>query len=157
MAGVQEPPLPVTLRPAFVPVLFRMMPFEGFVLLPVTEILWNVSPLVPIVVLLTLSAVPVVVVSVFTTDVALPHGFLSQILTVPAEVAGAVACDVNAALAPVVRFIPPEKLYVAVDVTLVSIKIPEPVLVSAPVKVTVPLVLLATLIRRAVVLVIVPA
>ena len=66
---MQEPPLPVTVNPAVVPVLFRTIPLVGSVLLPVTVMVLNVSPLAPIVVLATLSAVPVVVVSVLTIEV----------------------------------------------------------------------------------------
>ena len=59
----------------------------------------KVRPLAPIVVLATLSAVPVVVVRVFTIEV-----LFWVALTVPPPVA------VNAALAPVLRLMPPLKL-----------------------------------------------
>src|SRR5438045_1287020 len=64
VAGVQAPPLPMILK-APVPVAFKTMPLEGFVLLPVTLMLRNVNPLAPIV-LETLRAVPVVDAIVLT-------------------------------------------------------------------------------------------
>ena len=73
-----EPAAPVTVKPPDAPVLFRKMPFEP----PFEEMLRNVRPLAPMVVLATLSAVPVVVVSVFTIEV-----LFCVALTVPPPVA----------------------------------------------------------------------
>src|SRR5687767_13302643 len=55
-AAVQVPPLPRTVRPPLAPVLLSTIPLAA----PLAEILRNVSPLPPIVVLATLRAVPVV-------------------------------------------------------------------------------------------------
>src|SRR5436190_15415205 len=60
---MQVPALPVTVKPAVVPVLLRTIPFVA----PFAEMLWNFRPVEPIVVLATLSAGAVVVVRVFTT------------------------------------------------------------------------------------------
>ena len=49
--------LPVTINAPAAPVVFSTMPFGA----PFAEMLWNVSPLAPMVVLATFSAVPVVV------------------------------------------------------------------------------------------------
>jgi hypothetical protein len=56
-------PSPVTVSPAE-PALFRKIPFGA----PFELMLLNVSPLAPIVVVSTLSGVPVVVVSVFAVE-----------------------------------------------------------------------------------------
>jgi hypothetical protein len=58
-------PSPVIMKPPEVPVLFKTMPLRGSVapeLLP-EEMLWNVSPLAPIVVLATFNAVAVFVLA----------------------------------------------------------------------------------------------
>ncbi len=52
---LQVPPLPVTMKRPDEPVLFSTIPFDA----PLAEMLWNVSPLAPMVVLATFSAVPV--------------------------------------------------------------------------------------------------
>src|SRR2546423_15619197 len=65
-AEVQLPPLPDTVKPPLDPVLLRAMPLVGVPALPVTLMLRKVSPLAPMVVLATLSAVPVVEVMVLT-------------------------------------------------------------------------------------------
>ena len=113
VAGVQGLPLPVILRP-LAPVAVIMIPFAGSVLLPVTEILRNVRPLAPIVVLATLSAVPVVVVNVLTILV-----LFCVALTVPPPVA------VKAALAPVLKFNPAVKLIVAPVFVVRVMPVPE--------------------------------
>src|SRR5438445_13560668 len=102
VAWVQAPPLPVTLSPALVPVLVITMPLDGLVLLPVTLILRNVRPLAPMVVFATLSAVPVVVVSVLTIVV-----LFCVAVTVPPPVA------VKALFAPVDNERPPVNATVA--------------------------------------------
>jgi hypothetical protein len=86
-------PPPVTVNPAVAPVVFSTMPFAA----PFAEILWNVRPVPPMVVLATFSAVPVVVVIVLTSGpvAAAAHGFSSHTSTVPPLVA------VKAGLAPV--------------------------------------------------------
>src|SRR5262245_62832066 len=84
VAELQTPPLPVTVRPAVAPVVFNTIPFAA----PLAEMLRNVRPVPPMVVLVTVSAVPVVVVIVLTT--------LLLLLTVPPPVA------VKAGLLPVV-------------------------------------------------------
>ena len=61
-AAVHAPPFPVTVSPAVLPVLLSTIPFAP----PFAEMLRNVTPLAPIVVLATFSAVPVVVVSVLS-------------------------------------------------------------------------------------------
>src|SRR5262245_66622682 len=48
-------PVPVTVSPPLAPVVLRMMPLVA----PLAEMSWKVSPLAPIVVFATLSAVPV--------------------------------------------------------------------------------------------------
>ena len=87
-------PLPVTVSPPEVPVLDRLIPG----LAPLDEMLWKVSPPEPIVVLETLSAVPVVVVIVLPVPVA---------ETVPPPVAE------NPVLVPVLMLSVPLKLIVA--------------------------------------------
>src|ERR1700759_2467872 len=87
-------PLPVTVRWPLEPVLLSTMPLTA----PLAEMSWNVMLLVPIVVLATLSAVPVVVVMLFAALVA---------LTVPPLVALKPAWDVESMLRA------PEKLTVA--------------------------------------------
>src|SRR5262245_37394327 len=99
----QVPALPVTVRPAVAPVLFRIMPLAA----PLAEMLWNLSPFAPMEVLATFSAVAVVVVSAFTTAEPEPQGFLSQTSTVPPPVAS------KAELAPVLTFMPPWNRIVA--------------------------------------------
>ena len=119
-----------------VPVWFRMMPFGA----PLAEMLRNVRPLAPIVVLATLSAVPVVVVIVLTRAPAAGlHGFSSQTLTVPPPVA------VKAALAPVDSSRPPEKVIVAPVLLVSEMPLPSPSLpsVMAPVKLLAPPVVFA--------------
>src|SRR5438046_10336326 len=63
---LQVPALPVTVKPAVVPVLLRTIPFVA----PLAEMLWNFRPVEPIVVFATFSAVPVGVVSVLATGPA---------------------------------------------------------------------------------------
>src|SRR5712691_6502137 len=65
-ADVQLPPLPVTVSPPLLPVVFRTMPG---VVPPADVMLRKVRPLAPIVVFTTLSAVPPLVVRVLTIDV----------------------------------------------------------------------------------------
>src|SRR5258706_1221558 len=105
-AEVHVPPLPETVRPP-VPALSSTMPLA----LPLSfeVILRNSNLFAPMVVLTTLSAVPVVVVSVLTNApvAAELHGFSSQTLTVPPPVA------VKAAFAEVESVRPPEKVIVA--------------------------------------------
>src|SRR5262249_4895277 len=60
-AEVRVRPFPVTLKKPVEPVWSRTMPLTA----PLDEMLRNVTPLAPIVVLATLRAVPVVVVMVF--------------------------------------------------------------------------------------------
>src|SRR5947207_3235202 len=118
-AAVHVPPLPLTVSPPVAPVLFRIMP--ALLLLPVESMLRNVSPLAPMVVLATFSAVPVVDVSVLAAPV---------ITSVPPPVA------VKPALAPelTTTF---EKLNV--ELVLVPVKLaPAPPTVVRPVKVNVP-------------------
>src|SRR5258706_13562728 len=76
-----EPTVPVTIRPPDAPVLFRIIPL----LPPFEEMLLNSRLLALIVVLVTLSAVPVVEVKVFTNPPvnAGLHGFSSQTVIVP--------------------------------------------------------------------------
>src|SRR5687768_12970346 len=62
---LQVPPLPVTVRPALVPVLNNTMPLEA----PLAEMLLNVSPPAPMSTLLTRNAMPVVVESTLVADV----------------------------------------------------------------------------------------
>src|SRR5688572_28135774 len=71
-AKVQVPPLPTTDNPPAPPVLLRRMPFVA----PFAEIFWNLSPLELMVVLVTLSAVPVVVVR---TLVFVPTGLTLRV------------------------------------------------------------------------------
>ena len=115
-------PVPVTVN-APLPVVFRLIPLTG----PLAEMLRNVSPLAPMVVLATLSAVPVVVVSVFTNAPAAGlHGFSSHTLTVPPPVA------VKAALAPVFSVIPPLNVNVDAALLLVSATPAPDVTLSEP-------------------------
>ena len=100
------PLLPVTFNP-LVPVLVRIMPLAGSVLLPVTLMLLKVSPLAPMVVFATLSAVPVVVVNAFTTAEPEAQSLVAQTFTVPPLVA------VNAAFVVVDRLKPPLNTKVA--------------------------------------------
>ena len=88
----------------------------------------KVKPLAPMVVLVTLSAVPVVVVSVLTIEV-----LFCVALTVPPPVA------VNAALTVVLKLRPPVKLMI--EPVLLSSEMPATpaaFAVTAPVRVTVP-------------------
>jgi hypothetical protein len=91
VATVQDPPLPPTVSPPLDPVLLSTIPFTA----PFEEMLRNLRPEAPIVVLDTLSALPVVVVSVLAVSVA---------VTVPPPVA------LNAVFVPVLRFSVPVKL-----------------------------------------------
>ena len=108
---------------------------------PLLEMLRNSRLFAPIVVLATLSAVAVVVVIVLTSApvAAGLHGFSSQTLIVPPPVA------VNAALAPVERTRPPEKVIVAPVLLVSEMPLPSPSLpsVMAPVKLLAPPVVLA--------------
>src|SRR5436190_24278341 len=96
------------------------------------EMLLKVSPLAPIVVLATLSAVPVVVVSVLTIVVL----FWVALTVPPLVAAGPGPVAVTAAFAPVERLSPPVKLIVAPVFELS--KMPLAVLETAPLKATVP-------------------
>jgi len=87
-------PSPRTERPPFEPVLSRMMPVA---VPPLEPMLRNVRPLAPILVLVTFSAVAVVVASVLLAPVT---------VTVPPPVAA------KAALVPVESVRPPEKAIV---------------------------------------------
>ena len=135
------PPLsPFTVSPPLDPVVFRTMPFVA----PLDEMLRNSRLFEPIVVLATLSAVPVVVVSVLTSApvAAGLHGFSSQTLTVPPPVA------VKAALVVVLIASPPLKVTVPLSLlssktpsslpspSLLSVIAPEKVYVAAEVGVT---------------------
>src|ERR671925_509504 len=73
---VQDPLLPFTASPPFEPVVFNTIPLVA----PFDEMLRNSRLFAPIVVLTTLSAVPVVDVSVLTTEpvAAGLHGLSSQ-------------------------------------------------------------------------------
>jgi hypothetical protein len=62
-------PFPVTINPPLAPVVLRIIPLAGPLPTVPAVILRNVRPLAPMVVFATLSAVPVVVVSVFTVVV----------------------------------------------------------------------------------------
>ena len=130
---VQVPPLPVIVKPAFEPVVSRIMPL--FVP-PFDAMLRNVKPLAPIVVFATFKAVPEVVVSVLTIE-----ELFCVALIVPPPVA------VNAAFAPVVSDKPPVKFTVA-PVFEVS-EMPFEVLLTAPPKAAVPPVLPEMLTGRA--------
>src|SRR5437588_4893272 len=106
---VIEPPqlpaeLPLTLRPPLDPVALKLMPLTA----PLAEMLRNSRLLLPIVVLVTVSAVPVVVVRVLTNAPVAPglQGFSSQTLTVPPPVA------LNAGFPPVLSDSPPLKVIV---------------------------------------------
>src|SRR5215468_9194981 len=59
-------PAPTTVRPPLEPVLFRTIPLDGPTPALPAEMLLNSSLLAPIVVLATLSAIPLLVVSVLT-------------------------------------------------------------------------------------------
>ena len=117
-----EAPSPVTVKlPA--PVLFDTMPLVA----PLAEMLRNVSPLAPIVVLATLSAVAVVVVMVLPLPVA---------LIVPPPVAE------KPAFVPVLIVSVPLRLIVALVLPLSVI--PEPLSLMWPPKPLVPPVWLAS-------------
>src|SRR5258706_11396013 len=134
-AEVHVPPLPETVRPP-VPALSSTMPLA--LPLPFDVILRNSNLFAPMVVLVTFSAVPVVVVSVLTNApvAAGLHGFSSQTLTVPPPVA------VKAALAPVESNSPPEKLIVAPELFVKDMPVLEPVSLMEPVNLLVPPVVL---------------
>src|SRR5262245_14468410 len=124
-------PMPVTVSPLVLPVVVSTIP--EFAPAVVDVMLRNVRPVPPMVVLATFNAVPVVVAIVLTSGpvAAAAHGFSSQTSTVPPLVA------VKAALAPVVNDNPPRN---TIDVpSLLSRKIPVPVSVTGPLKVTAPL------------------
>src|SRR5580765_7717438 len=114
---VEAEPVPVTVRPPLVPVVLSTIPSAA----PFDEMLLKFSPLAPIVVFATFSAVPVVVASVLFDPVT---------LTVPPPVA------LNAVFAPVEAMTPPVRLIVA-PVLLLRM-IPLPVDETAPPRVTVP-------------------
>src|SRR5262249_51549740 len=78
---VHEPPLPATVRPPDDPVVLRTIPFVP----PLDEMLTKFRPLAPMVVLLTLRAVPVVLLIVLPVPVT---------FTVPPPVALKPAPDV---------------------------------------------------------------
>ena len=120
-AVVHVPPLPVTVNPPLAPVLLRTIPFDP----PLAEMLRNVRPAAPIVVLETLSAVPVVVVRELTIDV-----LFCVAVTVPPPVAA------KAALVPVERRRPPVKAIV--PLSLLSRLTPVPPPVTEPVNWTRP-------------------
>src|SRR4051794_7628100 len=141
---VHEPPFPVTVK-APAPVVSSVIPL--FVP-PVDEMLRKVNPVPPIVVFCTISGEPDVVVSVLTIVV-----LFWVTLTVPPLVA------VKAALAPVERTRPPEKLMVPLSLLSRLTPVP-PVLVTAPVNWTrpgVPVLRLVTSTARPAALVMVPA
>src|SRR5438093_4967545 len=118
------PESPVTVRPPLEPVLLSTIPLAGPDAAVPAEMLWNFSPVAPIVVPVTFSAVPVVVVSVFVTPVL-------STLTVPPLPA------LNPVFASVERPRPPEK--VTVPLSLLSRFTPvPPVLVTEPVNWTSP-------------------
>src|ERR671910_1598888 len=119
--GAHVPPFPVTVRPPAEPVPLRTMPFAGdFAAVP-AEMLRNVSPLAPIVVLVTLSAVPVVLVSVLVAPV---------MVSAPAPV------EEMPGLAPELT-VTPAKVKVAALLAPVRVAPAAPVVVS-PVRVMVP-------------------
>ena len=101
-------PVPVTVRPALAPVPLRTMPFGA----PLAEMLWNVIPLAPMVVLATFSAVPVVVAIVLAVPVT---------LTVPPPVAWNPPPLVASMSSP-----PPVKLIVApvLSVRMTAVAVP---------------------------------
>src|SRR4051794_16791039 len=113
----QVPPLPVTVRDAFAPVLFSRIPPPE----PLDEIRWNVSGVAPTFVPETVSARPAPVSIVFplplTTTVPPPVALKPAPLVVeitsgpPLKViAGAVPVELNAAPAPVLSvLVAPEK------------------------------------------------
>src|ERR1041385_921192 len=89
LPSVTAAPLPLTTRLPVAPVLLRIMPLAGPLAAVPAVMLLNSRLLAPIVVALTLRAVPVVVVSVFNFAPVAPalHGLSSQTLTVPPPVA----------------------------------------------------------------------
>ena len=102
---------------------------------PFDVMLRNVTPLAPIVVFATLSAVPVVEVRVLTIDV-----LFCVTLTVPPEVAaGPGPVAVNAAFVPVLNAMPPVKFRVAPLLAFRNMPVPVPPM--APERATVPPVL----------------
>src|ERR1043166_1454443 len=124
----QLPPLPLTVRLPVAPVVFRMIPLVA----PFEVMLRNVRPAAPMVVFATLSAVPVVVASVFKMVV-----FFCVAVTVPPPVAA------KAAFVAELIAMPPVKLIVAP--VFVARLIPVPVPPTAPLSATDPPLLLATL------------
>ena len=113
--------MPVTVRPPLSPLVFSTMP--GLALAVDALMLWNVRSQAPMVVLATLSAVPVVVVSVLVVAVAV-------------TVAPVLLVAVNAGLAPVLRESAP--LNAIVPPVLLSRNTPVPVSVMGPDRVSVP-------------------
>ena len=122
MPPVLAEPVPVMVKPAVEPVLFRTMPFAP----PVAEIFWKVKPLAPMFVFVTFNAGPVG--GVVPPIVLVPVTF-SVVLLPEAPVA------LKTELAPF-SVIPALKLIVVL-VLLLS-RMPVPVSVIAPVKATVP-------------------
>src|SRR5215813_6819749 len=124
---VQVPPFPEIVSPPLDPVLLRTMPLDA----PFDEMLRNVRPLAPMVVLATFNAVPVVVVSVLTMVV-----LFCVAATVPPPVA------VKAAFTLVVSAMPPVKVIVAPVLLFRMMPVPvPPVEETAPPSVIVPPVL----------------
>src|SRR5438105_1154598 len=128
-------PVPVTVSPPSVPVLLRIMPLEELLAALPDEILRKVNPAAPMVVLVTFKAVPAVVERVLTMLV-----LFCVAVTVPPPVAA------KESFAPVLRLSPAVKL-MALPLLLVS-EIPVPVSLIAPVKLTVPPVLVVTATER---------
>jgi len=124
-------PVPFTLSPPLVPVVFRIIPFVGPLAPVPAEILRNSRLFEPMVVLATFNAVPVVVVNVFALApvAAGLHGFSSHTLIVPPPVA------VKAGFVPVEREIPPENVIVAPELPVNEIPVFVPLVPEiAPVK-----------------------
>src|SRR3954466_890733 len=113
-----EPALPVpdTVRPPNEPVVLRMMPFVGPLAAVPAEMLRNFRPEAPIVVFATLSAVPVVVVSVLVVLVA---------VTVPPPVATKAGFEpVLRVRVPVKPIVEPVLLVSATPVPAVALIVP---------------------------------
>lgn len=141
---------PLITKPPLLPVVFSTMPFVA----PLAEMLRNSKLLEPIVVLATFSAVPVVVVRLFTNAPVAPglQGFSSHTFTVPPPVA------VKAGLALVFKVNPPAKVMVAPVLEVKLTPVAEALLlVIVPLKVLEPPVELATETMRPVVSVMVPS
>src|SRR3954468_9354435 len=122
-------PLPVTSRRPLDPVELSTIPFVGPLAAVPAEMLLNVSPLAPIVVLVTLRAVPVVVASVLVAPVT---------VTVPPPVAA------KAAFAPVDNVSVFEKDIVEPVLLVNETPAPEVTLSVPPYVTVVPMTLLAT-------------